>query len=145
MGSYPIAPAGLTSSNYAITFPAGTLAITKADQVIHWSNPGAIVFGAPLGTTQFNATVSVIGPAPAGALTYTPAAGTVLPSGQGQVLSVRFTPTDTIDYAFAAGSTTITASASGRDNAKPRAACSGSLRPSAISRRAREIRAAAAW
>jgi hypothetical protein len=43
----------------------------------------------------------------AGTYSYTPPAGTVLPAGLGQSLSVTFTPTDTTDYTTATGSTTI--------------------------------------
>jgi hypothetical protein len=51
-------------------------------QQILWSNPAPILHGTPLGSAQLNATV--LGPAgglPTGALTYTPAAGTVLAPG----------------------------------------------------------------
>ena len=51
----------------------------------------------------------------------------------------------TADISAAETTPTSTALASGRDKAKPRAACSGSLRPSAISRRAREMRPAASF
>src|SRR5262249_22640039 len=42
-----------------------------------------------------------------GTLVYSPTAGTVLPVGNGQTLSVTFTPTDTADYTTATASTTI--------------------------------------
>ena len=42
-----------------------------------------------------------------GTFTYTPAIGTILPSGQSQILSVTFTPTDTTDYASVTATTTI--------------------------------------
>jgi hypothetical protein len=58
--------------------------------------------GTPLGPAQLDATASV-----PGNFTYTPAAGTVLPSGPGQVLSVRFAPTDATDYTSATGSSAI--------------------------------------
>jgi hypothetical protein len=40
-------------------------------------------------------------------LTYTPAAGTILGAGQGQVLMVTFSPADSADYTRASGATTI--------------------------------------
>jgi hypothetical protein len=42
-----------------------------------------------------------------GTFTYNPAAGTVLPAGNGQTLSVTFTPTDTTDYTPATARVTI--------------------------------------
>src|SRR5262249_24766449 len=76
-----------------------------ASQTIIWSNPAAIIAGTALSSTQLNATVSVVGPAPAGALTYTPPARTVLGAGSGQVLSV--TAAATQDYNTATASVTI--------------------------------------
>jgi len=51
--------------------------IAKAAQAIIWSDPADIIYGTALGVTQLNAEVSVVGPAPAGALTYSPAPGTI--------------------------------------------------------------------
>ncbi|MDQ6786687.1 MAG: hypothetical protein M3033_07730 [Acidobacteriota bacterium] len=89
-GTYAITPAlsGATLGNYAITSSDGTLTITKVPQVIHWSNPANIVYGTPLGALQLNATVTVVGPSAAGALTYAPEAGRILNAGSAQVLSV---------------------------------------------------------
>ncbi len=101
VGSYPITPAGLSSANYAITFQAGTLAITKADQTIQWSNPRAVVVGTLLGPAQFNATVAVAGPAGAGPLTYTPARGSALAASPGQRLSVTAAATTNYNAATA--------------------------------------------
>jgi MBG domain (YGX type) len=95
VGRYPVTPGGLTSTNYAITFIAGTLTITKANQTLHWSQPADILFGTALGACQLNATVRVVGPAPAGKLTYTPAAGTVLGPGSH---TLQVTAAATTDY-----------------------------------------------
>jgi uncharacterized repeat protein (TIGR01451 family) len=92
-------------SYYSVTNNSGTLTIGKADQTITWDNPADIVYGTALGTAQLGATVSVVGPAPAGALTYSPAAGTVLSAGSGQVLSV--TAAATTDYNAATKTVTI--------------------------------------
>jgi hypothetical protein len=56
--------------------------IAKANQTITWNVPATMTFGAALSSTQLNATVAGVpgGSAP-GALTYIPAAGTVLPAG----------------------------------------------------------------
>src|SRR5204862_365941 len=70
-----------------------------------WSNPAAIVYGTALSDSQLNATVAVVGPAAAGALTYSPAAGTVLHAGLGQVL--RVTAAATLDYNAASVTVTI--------------------------------------
>src|SRR5207244_4206395 len=61
---------------------------TQTNQTITWSNPADIPYGTALSGTQLNATVSVPGPDPAGALTYSPGAGTVLNAAPGQSLSV---------------------------------------------------------
>jgi hypothetical protein len=105
VGSYAITPGGLTSANYAITFNNGTLSITPANQTITWNNPADIVYGTPLSATQLDATVSVVGPAAAGALTYTPAAGTVLDAGSNQTLTVNVAATT--DYNAATATVSI--------------------------------------
>ena len=70
-----------------------------------WNNPADIVYGTPLGDTQLNASASV-----AGTFAYSPAAGTVLNAGNGQMLSVVFTPTDAADYTTASAAVTINVS-----------------------------------
>ncbi len=74
----------------------------KATPVLTWSNPAAIPYGTTLGGTQLNATANV-----AGSFVYTPPAGRVLNAGNGQMLSVLFTPTDTANYDSVARSVTI--------------------------------------
>jgi hypothetical protein len=105
VGGYPITVSGAVDPDYNITYVTGTLTITRANQTVSWSNPAAIIVGTPLSSTQLNATVSVVGPAPAGALTYTPPAGTVLGVGSGRVLSV--TAAATQDYNAATATVTI--------------------------------------
>ncbi len=73
-----------------------TLTVGQATPTITWSNPADIVFGSALSTVQLNATAGITG-----TFAYTPAAGAVLPVGNGQTLSVQFTPTDTTDYTTA--------------------------------------------
>src|SRR5262249_13933371 len=68
--------------------------IVKRATTITWANPADIVYGTPLSSTQLDAIASV-----PGTFVYTPAAGTVLHAGDGQTLTVSFTPTDTADYA----------------------------------------------
>ena len=91
-GSYTVT-ATLDNPNYAATSVTGTLVINPATPVVNWTNPTAITYGTPLGAAQLDPTATV-----PGSFAYTPAAGTLLNAGQGQTLSVTFTPTDTTDY-----------------------------------------------
>jgi hypothetical protein len=79
-----------------------SFSIGKATPVITWANPAGIVYGTPLGAAQLNATAAV-----PGSFVYTPPSGTVLRAGNGQTLSVTFTPTDTADYNTAVASVSI--------------------------------------
>ncbi len=89
VGAYPITCTGQTSTNYTISYTAGTLTVNRANQTITWLDPAGITYGTALSATQLNATVAgVTGGTAPGALTYTPAAGTVLNAGNVQVLQV---------------------------------------------------------
>jgi hypothetical protein len=70
---------------------------------IDWPAPAPIAFGTALSSTELNATAGV-----PGAFVYSPAAGTVLPVGANQTLSVTFTPSDTTDYPAQSATTAIT-------------------------------------
>ena len=87
-------------TNYLSSTGTGTLTVNKANQSIQWSNPADIGYGTALSATQLNATVTGVpgGSAP-GALTYTPAAGTILNPGMQQVLKV--TAAGTANYNLA--------------------------------------------
>ncbi|WP_162344410.1 MBG domain-containing protein [Pontibacter fetidus] len=74
-GGYAVV-ATLVNDNYSGS-ATGTLVINKADQVISWASPAGITYGTALSATQLNASVTIGN----GALTYTPAAGTVLGAG----------------------------------------------------------------
>lgn len=76
--------------------------VNKATPTINWSNPADIVYGTALSGAQLNATASV-----PGTFNYTPSAGTVLNAGNGQTLSVSFTPTDTTNYNVATATVLI--------------------------------------
>jgi hypothetical protein len=67
--------------------------IQKATPQITWSNPADISSGTALGSGQLSATASV-----PGVFVYSPSANTVLPVGSGQLLTVNFTPSDSVDY-----------------------------------------------
>ena len=64
----------------------------KTPKVV-WPDPADIVFGTPLGPAQLNAAADV-----PGTFVYTPPAGTVLRAGDGQQLSLTFTPSDRAAY-----------------------------------------------
>ncbi len=70
-----------------------TIIVDKTTPTITWSNPADITYGTTLGATQLDAMASV-----SGTFTYTPAAGTILDAGPGQILTATFTPDDTTDY-----------------------------------------------
>ncbi|MGA7409068.1 MAG: hypothetical protein WBW33_01205 [Bryobacteraceae bacterium] len=77
----------------------------KVTPVISWPKPADIGFGQALSNRRLNATANV-----PGTLAYTPPPGTVLPVGNGQALSVTFTPSDTTRYSGASQGTTINVS-----------------------------------
>jgi hypothetical protein len=61
---------------------------------LSWPTPASVVYGTALGAGQLNASSSV-----PGSFVYAPAAGTILNAGNGQTLSVTFTPAETNAYA----------------------------------------------
>jgi YVTN family beta-propeller protein len=68
------------------------ITVKQATPVINWPTPAAIMYPAPLTSTQLNATASV-----PGTFVYSPPAGTVLGVGT-HVLHVTFTPADLKHY-----------------------------------------------
>ena len=78
------------------------LIVGKGTPVITWSNPSEINCQTVLGTAQLNATSSV-----PGTFTYNPPAGSTLPLGDGQILSVTFAPNDSANYRPVQATTTI--------------------------------------
>lgn len=103
-GSYP---GGVTADftgdpAFAGSAAAADLTVNKATPVITWANPADIMQGTPLGAAQLNATASV-----PGTFVYEPPAGTILNAGDGQTLSVYFTPDDAVNYNNASASVTI--------------------------------------
>lgn len=94
-GYYPSAVvASFAGATYTGSSGTGALTVTKADQAITWADPAGITYGTPLSATQLNATVAVVGASPAGAVTYSPAMGTVLGAGGGQPLTVNVAGTN---------------------------------------------------
>ena len=88
--------------NYETRSASVTLSVSKANASITWYRPQDIVHGTPLGSGQLTATASA-----AGTLTYSPAAGTVLNTGE-QVLSVTFVPADSANYNGGSASVPLT-------------------------------------
>jgi hypothetical protein len=81
------------ATDYTTATATQKLTVNKAIPVITWPAPASITYPTALSGAQFDATANV-----PGAFVYTPAAGKVLTAGT-QTLSVKFTPTDTTDYA----------------------------------------------
>jgi sugar lactone lactonase YvrE len=92
------------STNYISTNKTVSLTVNQAKPTITWATPSSIVYGTALSGTQLNASASV-----PGTFVYNPAAGIILPVG-GDALSVRFTPTDLIDYVIATSTVQLTVS-----------------------------------
>ena len=90
------------TTDYTTAVQTTTIDVNRATPAISWPAPAAITYGTALGSTQLDATANVLG-----SFAYSPATGTVLSAGNGQELSVTFTPTDTTDYTTATQSTTI--------------------------------------
>jgi hypothetical protein len=90
------------TADYTAASASVTLTVNQASPTITWVTPAPITYGTPLSATQLNANSTV-----AGSFTYSPAAGTVLTSGQ-QTLTATFTPTDATDYTTTSASVTQT-------------------------------------
>ncbi|MBQ7589615.1 MAG: hypothetical protein IJU47_02890, partial [Verrucomicrobia bacterium] len=87
--------------NYTNAEVTATLKVVKATPVITWNDPADIDYGTALSGNQLNATANADG-----TFDYSPAAGTILPSGE-NTLTVTFTPTDTENYNTATATATI--------------------------------------
>jgi hypothetical protein len=106
VGSYTINQGTLSAgSEYTISFMTADFTITKATPVISWANPASITQGIALSAAQLNAIAST-----PGAFVYTPASGTILNSGDNQVLHVDFTPSDITNYTAASKDVNISVS-----------------------------------
>ncbi len=98
-GTYPIVPALVDPNNrrtnYTVSLINGTLDIGT---IVTWTNPSAILYGTALGSSQLNATANV-----PGHFVYNPNTGAELNTGT-YLLSVVFTPNDTVNYQTVTGS-----------------------------------------
>jgi hypothetical protein len=114
-GEYPVAPGGLTASNYSITFVPGTLrVIGKETPIITW-NPADVTNPAAVGPTQLNAVAYATNGTTVLTGTYayssngTPVTtGTILPPGVNVPLTVVFTPSGADANAYNAATMTVT-------------------------------------
>lgn len=95
VGVYDITASGAADPNYNITHgPNAKLTIIKATPLITWASPGQIPFNTPLNVTDhLNATANT-----PGTFIYSQPAGAILPLGNNQILSVVFTPDDTLNF-----------------------------------------------
>jgi hypothetical protein len=95
-GDYAITVSLGDNPNYNVTAIDGTLTVAKANQTITWDDLDAVLTGTALGPAQLNATVAGVngGSAP-GALSYAPAAGTVLAAG---AQTLKVIAAETVNY-----------------------------------------------
>lgn len=103
--TFTILDAAPADSNFKGVSFAPTVAAPVAP-IITWPAPAAITFGSALSSTQLDATTTA-----AGTFVYSPAAGTVLPVGTNQTLSVTFTPSDLTTFTTTTATNTITVNA----------------------------------
>jgi hypothetical protein len=89
------------ATDYSSATSSVLIAVNQATPTITWTAPGAITYGTPLSAAQLSASAST-----AGTLSYSPVPGTVLSAGS-HTLNVRFTPTDSTDYAATNGFVSI--------------------------------------
>ena len=93
-GTYPVQATFAGDDTYSPSSAATDLVIAKLTPLVTWPTPSPIVYGTALDATQLNATANV-----PGAFFYSPPAGTILPVGPQQVLTVQFVPADSAIYA----------------------------------------------
>jgi hypothetical protein len=94
------------AAQVAGTVVGGSITVGKSNPTVTWASPASIPFGTALGAAQLDANANV-----QGTFVYTPAAGTFLPVGGNQTLSVLFTPADATDYNSVTTTTQITVTA----------------------------------
>jgi len=86
------------SANYNQASATVNLHVVRAAQTINWATPGPVPTGTAISSAQLNATVSVVGPAAAGAISYDVAVGTVMSAGD-HTLTASAAATDNYDAA----------------------------------------------
>lgn len=102
-GSYAVVGSFAGNNNYyAASNDTASIKINRADQVIDWSAPAAIMYGTALSGTQLNASLATGD----GALSYTPAIGTILDAGT-RTLRVDAAQTQNYNAAYAEREITV--------------------------------------
>jgi hypothetical protein len=106
----PLLTAG--SHTIVVKVVSGTVAIDDfvigpATPTLVWAKPANLTFGTALDGTELDAFVSNYAGF-AGTFTYSPPAGTILPVGANQPLTVTFTPADSANYVVANAEVLIT-------------------------------------
>ncbi|HYV31899.1 MAG TPA: hypothetical protein VEO53_12455, partial [Candidatus Binatia bacterium] len=90
------------TTHYQVLTQTVTITVLPAVPLIVWPNPVGITYGTALDPAQLDATANV-----PGTFVYTPPAGALLNAGNGQALSVTFTPDDMTNYALVTRSVPI--------------------------------------
>jgi hypothetical protein len=93
------------TTTYSTATSTVQLTVTQANPVVTWAPLSPIPQGTALGAAQLDATASV-----PGTFSYSPAAGTVLPTGT-QQLTASFAPSDATDYSPATAQDSLTVTA----------------------------------
>ena len=91
------------TADYTAASATVTINVAQATPVISCSNPSDIVYGTALSDTQLTRGSGAV----QGRFSYGALAGTVLSAGNGQTLTVTFTPYDSQDYATVTTTVTI--------------------------------------
>jgi hypothetical protein len=112
----------VSSPTFSSNVKATDTVIFQQPPPITWATPAPIVYGTALSGAQLDAASTL-----PGSFTYTPAAGTVLTTGQ-HTLSATFAPTDTTDYLTGTATVTLTVTA-----ATPQVAVTASANPVFVS------------
>ncbi len=94
-------PTGIDATRYNEVSDTAEITVVKADPSITWNDPAAIPNGTLLSGVQLNATADITG-----SFAYSPDVGAQLGVGNGQTLSLTFTPDDD-NYNTAVDSVTI--------------------------------------
>ena len=81
--------------------PPGTPLVTPGVPSVTWANPAPITYGVALSSNQLNAAANTYG-----SFAYNPPTGTVTSAGT-NMLSVVFTPGDTVDYSSVTDSVSL--------------------------------------
>lgn len=103
VGTYPITVSGGTSSNYSLTYVAGTLTVTTGDPVVTvWPMASTITYGDTLASSTLSGGSASV----PGSFTFTSPA--TPPDAGTAAQSVTFTPADTTNYNTVADSINVT-------------------------------------